>query len=478
MPGGTRLSRKRGTEVTDDVRITDLLAHALATTRPVDQVVLPRHLVDRLHREMGKLEHRAERAEARLAAAQEYAETSDDDGIRTRETVLRILAGKESAYDEQPAPGPGGAGDQLGVSGEPEFPLPIRPDGTHWYYSCGCLHGDMILPDGRTGHEYCQGETGAVGAKTPAQCKFCGAPCRCKCHREAPTPVGESDPDCTRRPNCDTCDGYPENVPDLTREELQGLVDDLGQEAYRAQDLIAFVREMCDAADRDGSPVTTERVRGWLGYTGCGGMLTLPEGVLPIPTAEAACGFLRDRWDGPYRLRDRCTGPVGHAASRTAEGHGPWEMLAAAPAPAAGSATREEQQSTPWIHCFEGEPGGACTASLAGPDLGEPDGGHALVEDESDAARYVPPVGEATPEEAVRMARDLAERGVDTPGCDCGHGGIGVSWHARDCAWWVTQPVDNPIVIRGHRQCRACDHTITPDGTCTNGCAQGREERR
>jgi predicted nucleic acid-binding Zn-ribbon protein len=53
--------------VTDDVRIADLLAHALATTRPVDQVVLPRHLVDRLHREMEELTRRAETAEAELA---------------------------------------------------------------------------------------------------------------------------------------------------------------------------------------------------------------------------------------------------------------------------------------------------------------------------------------------------------------------------------------------------------------------------
>jgi len=52
--------------VTDDVRIADLLAHALATTRPVGQVVLPRHLVDHLHREMGELTRRAEKAEAEL----------------------------------------------------------------------------------------------------------------------------------------------------------------------------------------------------------------------------------------------------------------------------------------------------------------------------------------------------------------------------------------------------------------------------
>jgi len=72
-------------------------------------------------------------------------------------------------------------------------------------------------------------------------------------------------------------------------------------------------------------------------------------GSTPLPTpataeADVECGFVRDRWDGPYRMRDRCTGPAGHATSWTAEGHGPWEMLADAPASVTGAATGEEQQ--------------------------------------------------------------------------------------------------------------------------------------
>ncbi|MGW7053096.1 hypothetical protein [Streptomyces sp. NPDC054887] len=47
--------------------------------------------------------------------------------------------------------------------------------GTHHYLSTGCLHGD---------HAYCQGKTGLVGAKRPSRCKFCGSPCRCRCHEE------------------------------------------------------------------------------------------------------------------------------------------------------------------------------------------------------------------------------------------------------------------------------------------------------
>lgn len=45
--------------------------------------------------------------------------------------------------------------------------------GEHVYLSTGCLHGE---------HAYCQAKTGAVGAKTPATCKFCAAPCVCECH--------------------------------------------------------------------------------------------------------------------------------------------------------------------------------------------------------------------------------------------------------------------------------------------------------
>ncbi|QES45232.1 hypothetical protein DEJ49_33370 [Streptomyces venezuelae] len=45
---------------------------------------------------------------------------------------------------------------------------------SHRYLSTGCLHGE---------HGYCQGASGQVGAKRPAQCKFCAAPCRCGCHK-------------------------------------------------------------------------------------------------------------------------------------------------------------------------------------------------------------------------------------------------------------------------------------------------------
>lgn len=30
---------------------------------------------------------------------------------------------------------------------------------------------------------------------------------------------------------------------------------------------------------------------------------------------------------------------------------------------------------------------------------------------------------------------DMRESGVDTPGCDCGHEGMALSWHLQGCAW-------------------------------------------
>lgn len=79
-----------------------------------------------------------------LAQVREYVERSDNDGARTRENILRIL------------------GDG---------------DGTHYYLSTGCLHGE---------HGYCRNARGQAGPKKPGVCKFCEGKCRCYCHRDAP----------------------------------------------------------------------------------------------------------------------------------------------------------------------------------------------------------------------------------------------------------------------------------------------------
>lgn len=70
-------------------------------------------------------------------------------------------------------------------------------------------------------------------------------------------------------------DGF--DQPELTTEDAVEAKQEMAQDLYTAQDRLAFIGEMCDAADRDGSAVTTERVRTWLAYQACGGAIVLPE---------------------------------------------------------------------------------------------------------------------------------------------------------------------------------------------------------
>jgi hypothetical protein len=85
---------------------------------------------------------------------------------------------------------------------------PTSPE-PHVYLSTGCLHGE---------HDYCAAMTGMQGAKRPATCKFCQAPCQCGCHQEQPAPP----------PAASVLDMPP--GPDLARENAMlrqrlGLVD-------------------------------------------------------------------------------------------------------------------------------------------------------------------------------------------------------------------------------------------------------------
>jgi hypothetical protein len=61
----------------------------------------------------------------------------------------------------------------------------------------------------------------------------------------------------------------------------------------------------------------------------------------------------------------------------------------------------------------------------AAADLIDPDAG----------GEEPPPVREMTPEETARILPRVAVEGVETPGCDCGHAGMGRNWHRDDCAW-------------------------------------------
>jgi hypothetical protein len=102
-----------------------------------------------------------------------------------------------AALDEQPAPEPcdgrpcagtGCSHEQAAAAltahdeaaGLYTAPAPAATDATgHVYLSTGCLHGH---------HDYCQNHTGHSGTKTPAQCKFCAAPCTCHCHQDGAQP--------------------------------------------------------------------------------------------------------------------------------------------------------------------------------------------------------------------------------------------------------------------------------------------------
>ncbi len=62
----------------------------------------------------------------------------------------------------------------------------ICTDGVHRYLSTSCLHEDDPGREPENLHSYCGSATGSNGntqwAKTPASCKFCGAPCVCPRH--------------------------------------------------------------------------------------------------------------------------------------------------------------------------------------------------------------------------------------------------------------------------------------------------------
>ncbi|MEV7034568.1 hypothetical protein AB0N99_30605 [Streptomyces sp. NPDC093272] len=67
-----------------------------------------------------------------------------------------------------------------------------------------------------------------------------------------------------------------------------------------------------------------------------------------------------------------------------------------------------------------------------------------------------------------------AESGVDTPGCDCGHNGMGPKWHARACAWLATMTVPHPDAAAETQQtqtethsCHNCER-INPDSCLMN----------
>jgi hypothetical protein len=68
------------------------------------------------------------------------------------------------------------------------------PSPGHAYLSTSCLHA--AEPGREDLHAYCQSargraDGGETWAKSPACCKFCGAPCTCGCHRGEGGPPDE-----------------------------------------------------------------------------------------------------------------------------------------------------------------------------------------------------------------------------------------------------------------------------------------------
>lgn len=69
------------------------------------------------------------------------------------------------------------------------------------------------------------------------------------------------------------------------------------------------------------------------------------------------------------------------------------------------------------------------------------------------------------------------ESGVDTPGCDCGHEGMGQKWHRKQCAWVISLDVPHPddegdelVCVDECGSCDACG--IEPFGTPAEGWRQ------
>lgn len=61
----------------------------------------------------------------------------------------------------------------------------------------------------------------------------------------------------------------------------------------------------------------------------CPGALVYPApgDTQPEPKEPEQCDFICKEWDGPYPMHRRCTKPAGHASSRLADQHGPWEWV-------------------------------------------------------------------------------------------------------------------------------------------------------
>lgn len=149
--GPTELTREEAVELADDLGYRLYLAE--------DRLAFVREMLDR---HTGPLDANQVRAWLDRPACMH---SGSDEGPSVQ-TVVRILRHAKVSVLQR-------AHRELGWA--LEIGAEESTDGAtdHTYLSTGCLHGE---------HAYCQGKAGAVGAKVPARCKFCPAPCVCPCH--------------------------------------------------------------------------------------------------------------------------------------------------------------------------------------------------------------------------------------------------------------------------------------------------------
>jgi hypothetical protein len=111
--------------------------------------------------------------------------------------------------------------------------------------------------------------------------------------------------------------------------------------------------------------------------------------------------------------------------------------------PNADSSCSENPWPCPTIRALEGEQDGADSyAAMVNAPL-RPETIKALRERLASGdyprrkvrLRDVPPARGMTDAEAAVILPKVATEGIDTEGCDCGHQGMGVSWHRDYCEW-------------------------------------------
>ncbi len=96
---------------------------------------------------------------------------ADSEAVLRFQNTIALLA--EKAFEDREGWNPSTfahRGDVFQIDKDCECCAP------HVYLSTSCFHND---------HNYCKGQIGLVGNKTPAVCKFCKTPCICPCHRDA-----------------------------------------------------------------------------------------------------------------------------------------------------------------------------------------------------------------------------------------------------------------------------------------------------